>query len=280
MKKYVFLGACFVFLSASAPSWFLNPQSNPSVFFGLGSGADIRSAKQNAMADLTSSISSNIQTTFEKNTTRIDKTMASTTSKNIYIDAKMMNLANINVKHSECSDGKCYVQVEIQKSDLLIQLEQKIRLLKQEIQELSSPFSYSYKKIKLYPKLAENYILYSALGGNSEEMPKGIGEKPTFDLSFEYDGNFSNGFKGILEKTIQDSLTKYGKLSKASEWKVNVRVFQEDQSVSLDISTTYKDEVIHNASVYDTKKPSMSSSFFAKRLGVQAYKKMQKWGKN
>lgn len=280
MKKYVFLGACFVFLSASAPSWFLNPQSNPSVFFGLGSGADIRSAKQNAMADLTSSISSNIQTTFEKNTTRIDKTMASTTSKNIYIDAKMMNLANINVKHSECNDGKCYVQVEIQKSDLLIQLEQKIRLLKQEIQELSSPFSYSYKKSKLYPKLAENYILYSALGGNSEEMPKGIGEKPTFDLSFEYDGNFSNGFKGILEKTIQDSLTKYGKLSKASEWKVNVRVFQEDQSVSLDISTTYKDEVIHNASVYDTKKPSMSSSFFAKRLGVQAYKKMQKWGKN
>lgn len=280
MKQIIFaISASCALLGAESPDWFSKPRLDPSFLYGFGVGSNIKTAKESAMADLASSLQSSVKVFFQRETVRDDKNITSSASQKLNIDSKTIDFVNIEPKKIECLQDQCYALVEVSKAQLLNQLRERIEKNIKTFKELNSPFDYSYKKSVLYPKIQEDYTLYTALGGINLSVPKGIGEKPTFDLSFEYNGDFSSGFKSILEKTIQDSLTKYGKLSKESEWKITVGVFQEDKTVALDISTTYNGEVIHNTSVYDTKKPSVSNSFFAKRLGVQAYKKMQKWGK-
>lgn len=278
MKKILILGAFLTLLGAEAPQWFLKPSLQSSHLYGFGVGSNIGVAKQNAIIDLANSLQSSVKTTFEKETRRTDDDIVSSASQKMSVDTKMMDLMNVEATKTECVENQCYVQVEIKKIDLLRQLEKKIEKVAKEIVELNSPFNYQYKKTVLYPQMLADYALYTSLGGLDLNIPKGIGEKPSFSLSFEYEGEFSKAFKSILQKTIQDSLTKFGKLTSSSPWKITVGVFQEDKTVTLDISTSYNDEVIHNTSVYDTKKPNVSNSFFAKRLGVQAYKKMQKWG--
>lgn len=281
MRKVLFtMSVGFALLGAEAPDWFVKPKLDANSLYGFGMGSSIRVAKESAMADLASSLQSSVKVFFQREMSRDDSNITSSASQRLSIDSKTVDFANIEPKKLECLQDQCYALIEVSKNQLLTQLKQRIEKNSKALNELNSPFDYPYKKNVLYPKISEDYTLYSALGGLGLSIPKGVGEKPTFDVKFEYDANFPNAFKSILEKTIQDALTKYGKISKSSPYKITIGVFQEDQSVSLDISITYKDEVIHNASVYDTKKPSMSSSFFAKRLGVQAYKKMQKWGKN
>lgn len=280
MNRLVAIGAvCATLLGAQAPKWFLNPSLDSSCLNGFGVGENIGIAKQNAIVDLANSLQSSVKTTFERELKRNDLDLTSSASQKISIDTKMVDLMNVEAVNTECNDKECYVQVEIKKINLLRQLEQKIKSTTEEISELNSPFNYQYKKDVLYPKILMDYALYVSLGGLDLNIPKGIGEKPSFNLDFEYEGELSKSFKSVLEKTIQDNITQFGTISPDSEWKIAVGVFQENSTVTLDISTSYKGEIVHNASVYDTKKPSMSATFFAKRLAVQAYKKMQKWGK-
>lgn len=280
MRQIIFaISVFFALLRAETPDWFSNPKLDSNSLYGFGVGSNIKLAKESAMVDLANSLQSNVKVFFQRENLRDDKTITSSASQTININTKAIDFVNIEPKKLECIQNQCYALIEVDKSKFLKQLRERIEQNNETFNELNSPFDYSYKKDVLYPKIQEDCALYSALGGMDLFVPKGIGEKPTFALKFEYNGDFSSAFKSILEKTIQDDLTKYGKLSASSEWKITVGVFQEDKTVTLDISTTHNDEVIHNASVYDTKKPNMSNSFFAKRLGVQAYKKMQKWGK-
>lgn len=280
MKKTLLsIGAIFALLGAEAPKWFSNPSLDSSYLYGFGVGKDIKNAKENALLDLASSLQSSVKVVFEREIQRNDTDISSKASQKSSISTQVSDLTNVEATKAECQDNQCYVKVEIKKSDLVAQLKQKIQSLATEISHLNSPFDYLYKKNKLYPKMLSEYALYSALGGFGFELPK-LGEKPSFQLVFKYDGDFSKGFKGIFEKTIADSLTQFGTLSADAKWSIEVNAFREDKSVTLELDVKHNDEVIHNASVYDTQAPSVSSSFFAKRLGVQANKKMRKWGKN
>lgn len=280
MKKLIYLAIVANLFALDVPRWFEKPEENPSGFYGLGTGRDIRSAKRNAIADLGSSIYLSVKSSFSTQTKRVDNELNSSATQNIDINTKELSLSNIAISKSECEDGVCYVRVDISKSDLVSQLRGRIVLALDEFKSLSSPFDFAYKKSVLFPQIVQDFSLFSSLGGIGIEIPKSVGIQPSFDLVFEYDGNFSNSFKSILENTIKNNITKYGKISKKSEWKILISVFQEDKNVSLEIIASHQGEEVYNASVNDYKKPNMSTSFFAKRLGVQTYKKINKWGKN
>lgn len=277
MKKSAVSFALFaLFLGAEAPSWFLSPNVDSTRVFGLGSASSIDLAKKKAIEDLSNSLQVSVKSTFDQTKTRHNKNITSHTAQTLNLESQIDDLTNIEPTRSECEDGMCYVQVEIKKSDLIAQLRRKIEQRSKELLRVNSPFTYTHKK-EMYAKMQKDYTLYVSLGGVEMQLPA-LDEKPAFSLVFEYDGEFSSSFKSVLQKTIQEYLTKFGKLSDDSAWKIVVGVFQEGKSVTLDISTHHDGEVLHNASVYDTQKPNVSSTFFAKRLGVQAYKKMQKWG--
>lgn len=278
--KFFAVTALFSLLGAETPDWFSNPTLDTNFVYGFGIGSNVKLAKENAIIDLASSLSSSVNAVLQREIKRNDTNITSLASQKFSINTKGVEFANIETKKLECIQDQCYAWIEISKVKFLNQLKQKIEQSMQEMNELNSPFDYSYKKNVLFPNLIKDYTLYSALGGMSLSIPKNAGEKPLFSLVFEYEGEFSNAFKSILEKTIQDDITKFGKISSASDWKIVVSVCQESQTVTLDISASHNGEIIHNTSVYDTKKSGVSNSFFAKRLGVQAYKKMQKWGKH
>lgn len=269
----------FALLGAEAPEWFLNPKVDSSKVYGLGKDSSIALAKKKAINDLVNSLQVSVKSTFDQTKIKQDKQISSLASQTINLESQIDDLTNIEPTKAQCDgENQCYVQVEVSKSDLINQLYRKIEQRKKEIVRKNSPFEYQDRK-ELVSKIEKDYTLYLSLGGNTMSIPN-IGEKPTFDLIFNYNGDFPKSSKSIFEKTIQDYLTKFGKLSSSSPWKVIVEVFVEGKNVTLDISTQYEGEVIHNASVSDAQKPNVAPTFFAKRLGVQAYKKMQKWGKN
>lgn len=279
MKKTILFGICIACLGAKVPEWFLKPTPLESGFYGIGSGKDNKSAKQDAIADLVGTIQLNIQTSFNTQTKRVGDTLSSSATQDIKLNTQMFKLINIKVAQSECDDGVCYTRVEIKKDDLLTQLRGEILLGLEKMKDLASPFDYRYKKDILYPEILSKFSLYSALGGKESVIPKNAGDQPTLAVIFEYDGNFKKTFKSILEKTIKDDISKYAKISANSEWKIIIGVYKEEKTVTLDISAKNKNEEIHNASVCDTQKPNISDSFFTKRLGVQAYKKIKQWSK-
>lgn len=269
--------AFLAFLGAQPPQWFLNPSLDSTKLYGFGTGETPAKAKQSAMIDLANSLQSSIETSFEKQTQRLESDLASSALQKINIRTKITDLFNIEATKAQCEEKQCYAQIEIPRSKLLEQLEQRIKESIKEFAKLHSPFSYPYKKDILYPKILQDYALYSALGGLKLEIPN-IGEKPAFDLRFQYDGEFSKSFKNALEKAIQDRIIEFGKISSNSDWKILVSISKADQSALLNLSASHNDEIIHNASVSDSKKTTTSTEFFAKRLAVQIYKKIQKWG--
>ena len=279
MKKTILFGICIACLGAKVPEWFLKPAPLEGGFYGIGSGKDNKSAKQDAIADLVGTIQLNIQTSFNTQTKRVGDTLSSSATQDIKLNTQMFKLINIKVAQSECDDGVCYTRVEIKKDDLLTQLRGEILLGLEKMKDLASPFDYRYKKDILYPEILSKFSLYSALGGKELVIPKNAGDQPTLAVIFKYDGNFKKTFKSILEKTIKDDISKYAKISANSEWKIIISVYKEEKTVTLDISAKNKNEEIHNASVCDTQKPNISDSFFTKRLGVQAYKKIKQWSK-
>lgn len=280
MKSLLFLlCASSALLGVDVPKWFSKPILEVGYFYGFGTDSSIESAKQKAMVDLSSSLQSNVQSNFQRETKRSDTTITSNASQTFNIHTASMDLMNVKTKYAECIEKNCYVVVEVSKNDLLNQIKHKIESAKADLDTLQSPFDYPYKKEKLYPQMLMDYRLYTALGGMELGIPHNAGEEPSFDVRFKYDDSFSNGFKGILEKTIEDALTRYGSITSSSDWKIDIEVFKENEGVCLEVSASYKGNVLHNASVFDTKKPSISNSFFAKRLGVQVYKKIKKWGK-
>lgn len=266
------------FLGAEAPNWFSNPQKDSTVFYGLGIGENLNNAKKSAIGDLANSIQVSIASTFDKTTTRENDQISSTVSQITNLQSQIDDLTNLDVTQSQCDNkGRCYVRVEIKKSFLIKQLEQRVQQKIKDFMQITSPFAYQEKK-EVYEKIQKDYLLYISLGGKEMQIPSL--ERPVFSLDFRYDGDFSAGFKSILEQTIQDFLTKMGSVSNNAQWKITINVLKEEKNVVLDISSGYNGEVFHNASVYDTQKPNISTSFFAKRLGAQACKKMKKWSNN
>lgn len=279
MKTKLFaVSAFFALLGAEVPQWFSKPALDSNHFYGFGVGSSIDVAKKNSMVDLASSLQSSVKVVFEREIKRNDVEISSNASQKFSIDTTMTDLMSIEAKNAECIDQKCYVVVEIAKPTLLKQLKQKIEVSKQALDNLKSPFDYQHKKDVLYPKILMDYALYTSLGGVGVDIPKSAGEKPSFDVRFNYDGSFSSGFKSIFEKTIEDALTRFGSISANSQYKIDIEVYKEGESVAIEFSASDGGEIVHNSSVFDTKKTSISNSFFAKRLGVQVYKKMQKWG--
>lgn len=274
-KKTGFIFALSTLLGAQAPEWFSYPSLDHTKLYGLGTGKTPQEAKQNAIIDLASSLQSSIQTDLKKQTKRVDSQFSSSSSQNINIQTKMINLFNINEAQAECDQKQCYAQIEIQRSKFIEQLAEKLQENIKQIND-DSPFTYLYKKEILYPNTQNHYALYRALGGSKIEMPK-VPQKPTLDLSFQYNKDFPSSFKEILEKSIQSYITKFAKISSESNWKISIDVLNEAPSVILNISAKHKDETIHTASISDIKKDAMSAEFFAKRLSAQMYKTIQKW---
>lgn len=274
-KNIIF--AFLALLGAQPPQWFLNPSLDSTKLYGFGTGETPAKAKQNAIIDLASSLQSSIETSFEKRAQRLESNLTSSTLQKISIHTKITDLFNIEATKAQCEEKQCYTQIEIPRSKLLEHLEQRIKTSIKELTKPHSPFSYPYKKDILYPKILQDYALYSALGGFKLEIPDSIGEKPAFELRFQYDGEFSKSFKNVLEKAIQDRIIEFGKISTNSDWKILISISKADQSTLLNISASHNDEIIYNASVSDSKKTMTSTEFFAKRLAVQIYKKIQKW---
>lgn len=278
IKKSLFL-LLVTNLFCVEPHWFANPKPNPNGFYGLGSGESIAIAKRNATADLSSSIHLSIQSTFSSESKRVNQTLSSSATQKINIHTKELTLSNLVVSQAECEEGVCYARVEISRADLLTQLRGKIILALEEFNSLQSPFDYVYKKNVLFPSIMQDYSLFASLGGVGIAIPKSVGDTPVFNLVFRYDGVFSKSFKNILEKTIKDNLVKYSKISTRSDWKIIVKIIKEGKGVAIGVSANHLGEEIYSASVFDVQKPNISNSFFAKRLGIQTYKKINKWGK-
>lgn len=273
-------GIAFAFLTllgAEPPQWFANPSLDLTRIYGFGAGKNPAQARQNAMIDFANSLQLNIETSFEKQTKRSETDLTSSALQKVQIHTKLMNLFDIKVTKAECDQNQCYARIEILRSKLLEQLELKIKEAIQEIDRLSSPFAYPHKRDIIYPKILQDYALYSALGGLNLQAPNLIEEKPAFDLRFQYDGDFSKSFKEILEKAIQDRITWFGKISPHSDWEIFVHTSGTDHSVVLNISAIYNNEVIYTTSISDNKNDSATAVFFAKRLSTQIYKKIQKW---
>lgn len=270
--------AFLVLLDAKPPQWFIKPSLDPARIYGFGVGKNPAEARQNAMIDFANSLQLNIKTSFEKQTRRSNSDLTSSALQTIQIHTKTIDLFHIKATKMTCDQDQCYAQIEILRSKLLEQLELKIKETTQEIDKLSSPFAFPYKRDIIYPKILQDYALYSALGGLNLKSPSFIEEKPTFDLRFQYNGDFSESFKKILEKTIQDRITWFGKISPHSDWKILMSISGGDQSVVLNVSAFYNDEIIYATSISDVKNDSATPAFFAKRLGTQVYKKIQKWG--
>ncbi len=161
-----FLTACGV--SAASPnssdSWMTNPPSdNPLYFYGVGYGATLEDAKNDALSQISSKISVSVASTFNSSVTanRIgdDEEVKKSIKNEIVAKSKEIEYSNVKViKSKKTADGYA-VLVEVNRDDLARNYERKLQKIDSKIKtewELFQKAS-AFEKLKLASKI-EKYL--------------------------------------------------------------------------------------------------------------------------
>ncbi|ANV97591.1 hypothetical protein BBW65_01665 [Helicobacter enhydrae] len=274
MKKAIVVVWTLCAVVYAAPSWFEKPVVREGSLYGLGVGSTPSQAKQNAIVDLSSSLSSSVKTKLEQQTQRKDSKITSLAFQDMSVDTKLQNLSYIQITHSECIETLCYVQVEIHKEDMLRQLDTKLKQQQQVFEGVRNPFAYGYKRDVLYPQILENQMLYEVLSGLKYPLSIHLEKQPSLSLEFVYDSNFQK-IGRVFQNALKQEMLKIVRIAPNGEYQIKISVSGDVDFADVSVIVMQGEETLEALEVTDTRKSQVSQEFFAKRLAIQVIKKLK-----
>lgn len=115
---------------ANPPSWFLHPQENSaksSMFYGVGMGASIAAAKQEATNDLAQSVQTQVSSNTSITNLQTNDELSTSLSQNIELDVAGLELQNLKITNKAYANNTYYIQVGISRRDLLSPLQAQMK---------------------------------------------------------------------------------------------------------------------------------------------------------
>lgn len=213
MKQLFF--ALFFFgagVFAAPPSWFVKNQANKDLFVGMGSGSDPRNAKLDALSDLASVISVEVDSSFSLNRQRAGDTFNENIRSNIQLKVEDIRLLDVDVLNTEVLDGIYYIQVGIKKTKVLDQIFNELNKELEKISldhfkkcnfldlksfgDLQNFLKRVDSKIRIFNALSQKKIANQKLEGLIDIYSKNL-PKPQANLAYEN-----------LDQNLQRSLSK------------------------------------------------------------------------
>ncbi len=278
--------------SANPPSWYGKSVSSESSFVGFGSARDLDSAKANALNDIVTQLNVVVSSHFSSATQRQDSMLSYNSSSEVYLDNLGMELSNVSYTKSVLENQRYYVQAEIAKKSIIMQLQKSFnstysKLNTQNMNRCASSLSIKDKTIleRSLKDLQSYALLLQTLGSstkslqNLETILNVNTPLPSAKLIVE-----SNLPSDKISSDIAKELGYFYVIQGDSTHtlKATVKVDNPNsRNAKIDIIFSIHDcrnNPIFNTNVsFEANNTKEALSFASKRVSVQLYKKIQEW---
>ena len=126
MKKLLFFLAFVWCVASTPPEWFLESSSEPSLLIGLGSGANLRDAKSNAINDLVTAISVSVDSDTALYQEREEQSFKTQAYNRVFLKVEDIELSSVRTLKSQVVQNVYFVKVGIEKESLIRQFRSQI----------------------------------------------------------------------------------------------------------------------------------------------------------
>jgi hypothetical protein len=156
--------------SVSIPKWYIQAPKSSQYLYGTGEGYSIDEAKNSALNQIASSLSVTISSKFQKsegysNNDNYNTSFFRNVKNDVKAEVKKIDFSNVEIVNNKLIDGKYYILVKVDKSELFKITNEKFLILDKQIQEqLNIKTNNEYEQLRTINKSIPNIkeALYKA----------------------------------------------------------------------------------------------------------------------
>ena len=278
------------------PSWYLATNKDSSYLYGVGSSNNLQDAKFEALNDIASQISLNLESDINIQKEQKNENLSSTINSNIGVNIEDIELESLEYPLIDEIDNVFFVQAKIKKDTIISKLNSNINFYAADINKILNSIKSSMCRT-LSPKHKQNLFLFMSKINLYSKQIKALGSVVSNQALIDsvneilqnqpsaYYSSFVQGGKGDDYSLIEDSLLNeynkffdiQGKDSDIYYIENRYNIARTINSVSIKFYSSIKDcsnNVVFNTSIdVDSK----DINVVIDRLKAQLYKKIQTW---
>lgn len=222
-----FSALCFNACKDTPPSWYFSAQSDKENLYGVGSGANLQSAKDNALNDMLSALQVELDSQTSLNQSFSNGIESSSMSLQIEKHISKTTLSNVTYK-TELTGNTYYARAQVSKAVFLKQLKEEQKTLAKELSALNlsckdlnlSEFNMLNAKLE-EAQQTQNYLYALGSEGNLSlahyvSLWEANAPKPKLALVLENPNAY--GAK-VMQNALQKELVKFYRLDSSSSQK-------------------------------------------------------------
>ncbi len=283
--------------NANYPDWYLDNDEDSTYLYGVGEGDTLSQAKSMALSDLSSQISTRIESAVTIEQSQIDEKQSSRANAKIDMSVLDIQLDSIEYVMQEQIEGRFYIKARIEKAKIISQINGEIDNINIDVNSILGDIK-SMKCATISPQSKRTLIrLYNAALNKANQvyaLNGKVASQKTLDgvravvsqSSRAYYAAFANGGKKGDYSKINSGLTaEYKKFfSLEKEGKDKFRIENEygisigkDSKITITLNASIKDCV--GNTIFDVSLVGKDSTYAGalNRLKVQLYKKLKVW---
>jgi len=272
----LFLSACGT-PKASAKEqidWVTNPPAdNPFTFYGVGYGATLEDAKNDALSSISSKISVSVASTFNSSVTakRIgeDEEVLKSIKNSVVAKSKEIEYSNVKVLKSKKIDDEYVVLVEVNKEELARSYKQKLKKIDQKIETEWEFFqkASAFEKLKIANKIERYLAQTDEIFALLHILDEDFNEKKYEKRYMKYTKEIQKAKNSLKIKIISDKNSEpLVSLIKEELSNEGVKLSNRDYNVLLKITTKAKKRK------YRSSNPKFAHVVFAlRKTTIKAY---------
>lgn len=280
------------------PDWYLRGNEDSNYLYGVGSSISLQDAKFEALNDIASQISINIESNTNILKEQNNEYFNSIVSSNIGINISDIELDSLEYLNIDKLDGVFFVKARIKKDVLISKLNSNIDIYVSDINTILNSIKYSNCKT-LSPKhkhklslfmLKINSYVKQIKSLNGDVINQSLIDNVNSLLQNQplaYYISFAKGGNSVDYSLIQTSITnEYNKFFSIQKSDSDIYYIENRYNVTRGINkidvllhTSIKDcnnNTIFNASI-ESSQPSRDINIVIDRLKAQLYKKIISW---
>lgn len=283
--------------NADYPEWYLSGDEDSAYLYGVGEGDTLREAKSMALNDLSSQISTRIESAVSIEQSQIDDRQSSKADARIDMSVLDIQLDSIEYIAQEKIEGRFYIKARIEKAKIISQINSEIDNINIEVNAILGDIkamkcaTISPQQKKTLRRLYNSALLKAnqvyALDGtvNAQKTLDGV-RKVVSQSSRAYYTAFANGGKKGDYAKINNGLTAEYKKFFSLEIKGNDKFLIEneygisigkDSKIAITLIASIKDCV--GNTIFDASIVGKDSTYAGalNRVKAQLYKKLKVW---
>lgn len=291
----LFFSACDY--NANYPDWYLSNDEDSTYLYGVGEGDTLREAKSMALNDLSSQISTRIESAVTIEQSQIDDRQRSKADSRIDMSVLDIQLDSVEYVAQEEVEGRFYIKARIEKAKIIAQINGEIDNINIEVNSIlgdikamkCATISPQQKRTlrRLYNSALNKANQVYALDGkvSSQKTLDGV-RKVVSQSSRAYYAAFANGGKKGDYAKINSGLTAEYKKFFSLEAKGNDKFLIEneygisigkDSKIAITLTASIKDCV--GNTIFDVSLVGKDSTYAGalNRVKAQLYKKLKVW---